>query len=224
MSQSELEARGSSPKMTLPDKGVDPSGLNSTHLSPSIWWSHLSVGDLRVGAASVGDLFIWMCCWPAEGTDRTAEAGVCVRFTCEQAGFPAGWIIFRRLNLLHVPQHHTRTSINCGLRSLARPPSLSGWDPTQPAEDLSDWWQLFQSVSLPRRHLLAQRKVILLWVNSLDVFVSVLNLVDGSWLHLGDYWSLRRRSPFPIVVIMIFICGRWLPRMQHTCERNSLWP
>lgn len=80
-----------------------------------------------MGAASVGDSFIWMRCWPAERTDRTAEAGVCLRFTCEQAGFPAGGIIFRRLNLLHVPQHHTRASINRGLRSSARPPSLSGY-------------------------------------------------------------------------------------------------
>lgn len=208
MSRSEWEAPGSYPKITLPDKGVDPSGLNNTHLSPSFWWFHHSVRDLRMGAASVGDVFIWMCCWPAERTDRRAGAGVCLRFTCEQAGVPAGWII---LNLLHVPQRHTRTSINCGLRSLARPPSLSGWDPTQPAEDSSDWWQLFQSASLPRCHLLAQRKVILLWVNTLDVFVSVLNLVDESRLYLGDYWPLRRWSPF----LMIFICGRWLPRMQH---------
>lgn len=77
---------------------------------------------------------------------------VCVLGSCEQV-FSAGvghvdelpfisssstvWNSFTR----------TRASISSGLLSSARPPSLSGWKPTQPAEDFCDWWRLFQSTS-----------------------------------------------------------------------------
>lgn len=198
-------------RRTRQPREVDPSALNSTHLSPSFWWSHLQWETWGWGQHPWG-IFSFECVVDEQRGQTQQQKLACVWASrVNRPLSPAGWIIFRRLNLLHVPQHHTRTSINCGLRSLARAPSLSGWDPTQPAEDFSDWWQLFQ----PRCHLLAPRKVILWWVNGLDVFVSVLNLLDESWLYLGDYWPLWRWSPFLIVVRMIFIRGRWLPTMQQ---------
>lgn len=129
--------------MALPDKGEDAPGLDSTYLSPSFWWFHLSVRDPRMGAASVGDIFMGMCWWPAERTGTTTEVNRPVSLLDEWSS--AVWISFTCLSIAQQPPSIVAFALWLVLRF------LSGWDPTQPAEDLSDWWQRVSAVKPPPR-------------------------------------------------------------------------
>lgn len=199
--------------------------LNERQMSQMSQWQ--IQGCTQVGAASV----LFTISWTTEGTVNMVD-GVYFKLMCAQEGFSAGithvdalssiiWNSLMCLSIKCQPPSFLALCLWLVLRLCLTETPLS----LLKISVIDDrYFRVCLCCDATPSLRLPPRKVSLSWLNSLDFFVSVLNLADESQLWLRNYWPPRCTNLFLTVVIMIFMCVMWLLWMHYACEWNSLWP